>query len=1097
MPIANRLESLRAHFDCLNELVAAAPCVLMLSHSDGSARAVVHVFHADTFDQAWALLHVFAVQIFSEPATEPEHLRVDRVCNVERTSWAELKTQLSKTKRNYFTRGIALDAQFEQSFLSGELNGNAMLYGGANVECAQLNVGNFEKYARKKYGKQFTLNHAGQQPVRLFDTQGAYCGAGGVVHPLEQQGAATGRRTLPPLDAALCAELVSNASEFLARQVKENGLFVYGLFPCFNKEIATYNTLRHASSTYAMIEAWELTQSDFLKTSIERSLLCLTGELIKKVTLPGGIEAAFLVDTNNEIKLGGNAVSILALAKYTELTGSAQYIGLMEQLAQGLVAMLNPATRQFVHVLNFPELSVKEQFRIIYYDGEAAFALMRLYKITRRARWLQAVELAFEYFIEAQHWKANDHWLSYCVNELTLYRPRREYFEFGIRNFASHLDFVLTRITTFPTLLELMTAVEQMLTRLQGLPEFADLYAQVDREKFDRALHWRANYLLNGYFWPEWAMYFAKPDSVVGAFFIRHHAYRVRIDDVEHYVSGLVAYRKLLQKTPVRAPAAQVPQPARLNARLADITVWFLNQNMAFQRSGVENAALLRNRVFTREMQVQPVLLTCRYNPRLSESIQRLIENGALLPTQKCQSVYDFLQNAEHVPKVLNTGESILSNRTFVTQTVANRRDLRVSDRHGHLLMYLVRNPENDALDYINHFCNGVKFRKDHYDARGFLSRIQYLHDTTASPAYEHYLRPDGSLAIAKFYRCVEGKMVLQNIRLHHAKGDLLESFSSEQALITHALIAMLARQSGKHVLIVDKNRLLYKPAIAAQEHTHRNTPNHVAVVPIIHALHTQAASDMARSPTNSNFRDILHGIERPDAIVTLTEQQKADIQARYGPGRVFSIGHSYETDLPPTPFAQRNRFRIVSMARYSIEKNQHLAIDAFALVLKKYPQATLDFYGFAVAGDPLFAALNARVDALALQGKVRLNGWADSPALHYESAGLSLLTSQGEAFSLAIMESLCHACPPVAFDVPYGPAHLIEHGQTGLLVPFGDVPALAAAIMSVLGDPSLHQRLSEQARANASRFRHAEHALQWRALFSSVGVVDEEGGAS
>jgi glycosyltransferase involved in cell wall biosynthesis len=685
------------------------------------------------------------------------------------------------------------------------------------------------------------------------------------------------------------------------------------------------------------------------------------------------------------------------------------------------------------------------------------------------------------------------------VNELTQYRPRREYFEFGIRNFANHLDFVLTRITTFPTLLELMMAAEQMLTRLQSLPEFADLSAQVDRGKFDRALHWRANYLLTGYFWPEWAMYFAKPDSVVGAFFIRHHAYRVRIDDVEHYVSGLVAYRKLLQRKPVRVPMPNSAgtEPVCLNARLADVTVWFLNQNMALQRSGVENAALLRNQVFTRELQVQPVLLTCRYNPRLSESIQRLMAEGTLPPTQKYQSVYDFLQNAEHVPNVLNAGESILINPVFNTQAVANRRDVRVSDRHGHLLMYLVRNPDNDALEHINHFCNGVKFRKDHYDARGFLSRIQYLHETTTLPAYEHYLRPDGSLAIAKFYRCIEGKMVLQNIRLHNSKGDLLQSFSSEQALITHALIALLERQGGKHVLIVDKNRLLYKPAIAAQDHIHLNTPNHVAVVPIIHALHTQAASDIACSPTNSNFRDILHAIDHPDAIVTLTRQQKADIQARYGPGRVFSIGHSYETDLPATPFARRNRFRIVSMARYSSEKNQHLAIDAFAQVLQKYPQATLDFYGFAVAGEPLLAALNARIEALGLQGKVRLNGWADKPALHYESAGLSLLTSQGEAYSLAIMESLCHACPPVAFDVPYGPAHLIEHGQTGLLVPFGDIQALAASILSVLDNPAWHQRLSEQARANSARFRHAEHAHQWRALFSSVGILEEEASAS
>lgn len=546
MNMNERLALLRAHFESNSALGGASPCVLILSLSDGNSRASVVTFRAASWAQTWQKLQVHIDHLKPQQLGDCVHLRIDRVVQVEVTTWGKLKQKLSQTKRNYFTQSIALDAQFDHCFVWGELNGNAMLYDGADLEFAALNVGNFESYARKKYGKSFTLNHAEDQAVWLFDSMGAYCGIDGVVHPLAHEGMATGRRELAPLTADSCAELVGNASEFLARQVKADGLFVYGLFPCFNREIPTYNTLRHASSTYAMLEAWELTQSEFLKAAIDRSLHCLCTQFMKQVSLPGGIEAAFLIDTGNEIKLGGNAVCILALVKYTELTGNTQYLALAELLAQGIVAMLNPSTRQFVHVLNYPELSVKQQFRIIYYDGEAAFALMRLYKITRCAQWLQAVELAFQYFIEARHWKANDHWLSYCVNELTMYRPKRVYFEFGIRNFVNHLDFVLTRITTFPTLLELMMAAEQMLTRLKGMPEFSDLYAQVDLEKFYRALHWRANYLLTGYFWPEWAMYFAKPNSVHGAFFIRHQAYRVRIDDVEHYLSGLVAYRKFL-----------------------------------------------------------------------------------------------------------------------------------------------------------------------------------------------------------------------------------------------------------------------------------------------------------------------------------------------------------------------------------------------------------------------------------------------------------------------------------------------------------------------------------------------------------------------
>ncbi|GAB2492434.1 hypothetical protein GCM10027084_01250 [Pseudoxanthomonas sangjuensis] len=547
----------------------ASACTLFFAASCGTERAHVSVGRGRDFDAAWDAGIAALERLWRRKGRTPVWLRVELAHNLRETTWERLRKQFAATKRNYWRYGIAFDAGLAQALLPMECAGNALLYDG-RFPVATPNDANLKVYAQRRFGRELRWPGEPAQPMWLFDTRAVFSD-GKAMHAIEHEGRHHGYRHIDDWGTGRIREIVHRGTGYLARQVKPDGEYHYGWFPCFDRSIPTYNALRHASSTYALLEGWELTGDPAHKAAIDAALDYLCGTLIREAMLPDGTRAAFLVDTGDEIKLGGNAVCLLALTKHAELSGDHRHLPLLEKLALGILHMQDPQSGRFVHVLDWPDLGVKQHNRTIYYDGEAAFGLMRLYGLTGDPRWLAVVEKAFGHFIAAEHWRAHDHWLGYCVNELTLHRPDDRYYRFGLDNVRGYLDFVLERITTFPTLLEMMMAARRMIDRIQADPAYAHLLDGFDLDKFQRALEFRARYLLAGFFWPELAMFFRNPARVADGFFIKHHGYRVRIDDVEHYLSGLIAYWKYLDETgaepmrnaisPHSADTAQPPEP--------------------------------------------------------------------------------------------------------------------------------------------------------------------------------------------------------------------------------------------------------------------------------------------------------------------------------------------------------------------------------------------------------------------------------------------------------------------------------------------------------------------------------------------------------
>jgi glycogen(starch) synthase len=103
-----------------------------------------------------------------------------------------------------------------------------------------------------------------------------------------------------------------------------------------------------------------------------------------------------------------------------------------------------------------------------------------------------------------------------------------------------------------------------------------------------------------------------------------------------------------------------------------------------------------------------------------------------------------------------------------------------------------------------------------------------------------------------------------------------------------------------------------------------------------------------------------------------------------------------------------------------------------------------------------------------------------------YERAAVVAVPSHREGFGVACAEAMAHGRPVVASAVG-GLLDLVVDGETGLLVPPRDVPALRAALERLVGDAELRRRLGE-----AGRERVRER-FSWPAVTDATIAAYEE----
>jgi glycosyltransferase involved in cell wall biosynthesis len=175
-------------------------------------------------------------------------------------------------------------------------------------------------------------------------------------------------------------------------------------------------------------------------------------------------------------------------------------------------------------------------------------------------------------------------------------------------------------------------------------------------------------------------------------------------------------------------------------------------------------------------------------------------------------------------------------------------------------------------------------------------------------------------------------------------------------------------------------------------------------------------------------------------------------------------------------------------LGRLSAFKGQHVFLEAAALVLRRRPDVR-----FVVVGGPVLDEDHEYVDRLhrlaldfGLADRLQFVGHQPDVVPWLNALDVAVHATGGEPFGLVLIEAMALGTPVIATDLG-GPSEIIEHGRSGWLVPVGRPHAMAEAILRVLDDAALRDRLSTGGAQRASRFTVERMSAAFASLFDSV----------
>jgi len=173
----------------------------------------------------------------------------------------------------------------------------------------------------------------------------------------------------------------------------------------------------------------------------------------------------------------------------------------------------------------------------------------------------------------------------------------------------------------------------------------------------------------------------------------------------------------------------------------------------------------------------------------------------------------------------------------------------------------------------------------------------------------------------------------------------------------------------------------------------------------------------------------------------------------------------------------------IVTVARLVPVKGFDLLVRVAEKVLTAYP----DWKWYLCGEGPERTMLEEFCKGSGLQEQLILCGMVPRVEDYLCRAKLFVLTSRSEGLPMCLLEARSMGVPCVSFDIPTGPADMIEDGVNGYLIDAFDVEKMAGKIKSLISDPARLAEMGKKASEQLEPFGMERVIGQWKKLLGGL----------